>query len=364
MKKKVPESPVVEYTPKKTKKCRLTRYLLLFIFILAVAAGAAYYFYEKQQPEKIVEEFLGYVQNMNYNGMSSLLQSNDLSALDEAYIRNAAYSEFLEKMNQKMTFKIVRNRFSIQNGTASVTVRIKHINASKIYEDAFNEYVRQIASMAFSGASVQNTELQQQFADILNKKSQNLPDVFVETDIVYPLIQVNNEWKIVALNEETVKIMSSDLQALKKQLDQSFTEQQSNASESPSQMVSSAESGSIDMTNEHFTIHYTLHRISKDFGGHPCVLVYYDYTNNGNAPSSAMVNVKLKACQNGKLLEATIASENDAAIDQYMSEVAPGKTVNVCQVFLLKDDSDITLEASDAFALKGGTVSQQILKVK
>lgn len=362
MKKEIPQTQSEQQTTSKTKKHPILWFLFFIILVVLVGVGTAYYMFEKQKPEQTLKTFLGYVQTMNYEGMGSLLQSNDLSALDEAYVRNAAYAEFLEKINQKMTFEIVRNKFSIQNGTAYVTARIRHVDASGIYRDALNEFLRGAAFKAFSGTSMDNKQLQQELAKILNEKSKSIPDLFAEADVVYPLIQVNKEWKIVTLNEETIKIMSSDIKNIQNEL-QSLTTTQPDSSNSSSETLTLTESGSIDMTTEHFTIHYTLHRISKDFGENPCVLIYYDYTNHTNTPSSAMVNVKLTAYQNGTPLEATITAEKDSAIDQYFAEVRPEQTVNVCQVFLLNDQSDITLEASDAFGLDGGVVSQQILKV-
>ena len=120
----------------------------------------------------------------------------------------------------------------------------------------------------------------------------------------------------------------------------------------------------IDMSNDKFTIHYTKCRVTKDYAGNSCILVYYDYTNNGSSPSSAMVDVNLQATQNGQTLEAAILAENDTAVNQFMAEVKPGQTVNVCQAFTLKDQSDVTIQAGEAFTIGGGTVTSQILKVQ
>ena len=77
-----------------------------------------------------------------------------------------------------------------------------------------------------------------------------------------------------------------------------------------------------------------------------------------------MVDVNLQATQNGQTLEAAILAENDTAVNQFMAEVKPGQTVNVCQAFTLKDQSDVTIQAGEAFTIGGGTVTSQILKVQ
>ena len=47
-----------------------------------------------------------------------------------------------------------------------------------------------------------------------------------------------------------------------------------------------------------------------------------------------------------------------------MTEVQPGQAVTVCQAFTLQDESDVTLQAGEAFSFGGGTVVSQVLKIK
>lgn len=83
--------------------------------------------------------------------------------------------------------------------------------------------------------------------------------------------------------------------------------------------------GTIDLSNQRFSIHYTRNVVSTDFGGEPCLLVYYDYTNNGESSSSAMVDVNLTAYQNDAALEAAIPANSDEAVDAFMKEIQPEK---------------------------------------
>ena len=76
-----------------------------------------------------------------------------------------------------------------------------------------------------------------------------------------------------------------------------------------------------------------------------------------------MVDVSLQAYQNGQVLSAAIPEGDDEAIDQFMTEVQPGQAVTVCQAFSLIDESDVTLQAGEAFSLGGGTVTTQILQL-
>lgn len=339
--------------------------LIIFLIVLALAAGCGvgYYFYLKQQPQKTVESFLDSMKKMDFSSMEARLQSNDLSALDNADIRDDAYTEFFKGINAKMTYKITANKFDIQNGTAKVTAHITYIDGTDIYKETISEFIRQIVSTAFSGSQLTEDETQQKLASILSEKASQTEDKFAETDITYPLIKTNDTWKIVSLDDETVKIMSANFKSVEDEINQSLVNMASgNTSEAAD--TAADETSTIDLTTDKFVIHYTKHTISKDFAGNPCLLVYYDYTNNNTSASSAMVDVSLQAYQHGEALEAAIPESNEEAIDHFMSEIEPGQTVNVCQAFALTDESDVTLQAAASFTFDDSTTASQILKVK
>ena len=355
------QEPIPQQNPPK-KKRHFGLILVLVLLLLAVAGGAAYYFMERQRPEKTVESFLESMQQMDFASMESLLQSHDLSALDNADVRNATYEAFFKEINAKMTYTIYKNSFDIQNGTARISVHLRYIDGSDIYKETISEFLRQIVSTAFSGEELTDEETQQKLASILREKAASVEDKFSETDIVYPLIKTGDQWKIVALDEETVKIMSANFKSVEEEIHNSL-----NATEDDNTVdsIAAAQDGdTIDMETDKFSIHYTQYRIGKDFAGNPCLLFYYDYTNKGTAPSSAMVDVNIQAYQKGQLCEAAIPENNDSAADNYMAEIKPGETVNVCQVFSLTDNSDVTLNASEAFSFGTGETTSQNIKVQ
>ena len=348
--------------PRKRKK-KKSWIIVLVIVILAAALGTGYYFMERQKPISTAKNYLDDIKAMNFDGMKELLQSNDMTALDNADITNDAYAAFFQKVNQKMTYKITKTKFDIKNGTATVTAHIKYIDGSDIYKETITEFVKQIVASAFSGTSLSEDETNQKLASLLEEKSDTVEDKFAETDISYPLIQAGDKWKIVSLDEETVKIMSANFVNVQDEINQELTNSENQAN-SDSPAPSSNTDGTIDMSNDKFTIHYTQCRVVKDISGASCLLVYYDYTNNASSPSSAMVDVNLKAYQNDQALQAAIPETDEAAIDQYMAEIKPGQTVNVCQAFELTDTSDVTIQAGEAFSFGGGDTQTQILKVQ
>lgn len=130
--------------------------------------------------------------------MESLIQSSDLTALDNADIRDAAYTDFFSEINKKMTYKITKNRFDIQNGTASVTAHITYIDGTNIYKATITEFLRQIVSNAYAGNKLTEEETQAKLASILSEQAKSGKDVFSETDITYPVIKTDSGWKIVS----------------------------------------------------------------------------------------------------------------------------------------------------------------------
>lgn len=348
---------------KKNKKSHAGLIVILVILVLAVAGGTAFYLYQRQQPKKTAEQFLDSMQKMDFTTMESLLQSSDLSALDNADIRNAAYTDFFTAINQKMTYKITGNRFDIQNGTASVTAHITYVDGTNIYKETITEFLRQIVANAYSGAQLSEEETQEKLASILNEKAKSSEkDEFSEADITYPLIKTNEGWKIVSLDDATVKIMSANFKSVEDEINNSLNnmDNDSNSSSAPE----ATESDTLNLTTDKFTIKYKKHTITKDFAGNPCIMIYYDYTNHSSSASSAMVDVNLKAYQHGEVCDAAIPENNDDAIDHYTAEIQPEQTVTVCQAFTLTDESDVTVQAQEAFSFDEDATASQILKVK
>ncbi len=349
---------------KKNKKGHAGLIIFILILVLAIGGGAGFYFYQRQQPRKAVEQFLDSMQNMDFTTMESMIQSSDLSALDNADIRNTAYTDFFSEINKKMTYKITKNRFNIQNGTASVTAHITYIDGTNIYKATITEFLRQIVSNAYAGNQLSEDETQETLASILNEQAKKVEkDEFSEADITYPLIKTNSGWKIVSLDDETVKIMSANFKSVEDEINNSLNNTDSEDSSASSAPEASADD-TLNLTTDKFTIKYTKHVITKDFAGNPCIMVYYDYTNNESTASSAMVDVSLKAYQHGEACEAAIPENNDDAIDHFTAEIQPGQTVNVCQAFTLTDESDVTVQAQEAFSFDEDAVAKQILKVK
>ena len=317
---------------------------IIFLIILAVAGGTGFYFMQRQKPISATEDFLENMRAMNFDGMKNLLQSNDMSALDNADITSDAYSSFFKKINEKMTYKIGKTNFHIQNGTASVTVHINYIDGADIYKETISEFLKQIVSTAFSGTTLTEEETQQKLASLLE--------------------EADGKWKIVSLDADTVKVMSANFTNVQDEINQSLAEMNNSENAGVEATVTPAETTSIDMDNDHFTLRLKEFRVTQAIDDSDCLLLYCDYTNNSSSSSSALVDVQLSAKQNGEKLSPAVPKEDEPAIDNYIAEVEPGSTVTVCYAFSLNDKSDVTLEASEAFAFGGGNVTSQTIKLQ
>ena len=394
--------------PRRKKKKKKGWIIFLIILILAVAGGTGFYFMQRQKPISATEDFLENMRAMNFDGMKNLLQSNDMSALDNADITSDAYSSFFKKINEKMTYKIGKTNFHIQNGTASVTVHtflkeheasaafananveetaqlvadagiiekapiaakaipycsITYIDGADIYKETISEFLKQIVSTAFSGTTLTEEETQQKLASLLEEKSGSVEDKFTSIDITYPLIEADGKWKIVSLDADTVKVMSANFTNVQDEINQSLAEMNNSENAGVEATVTPAETTSIDMDNDHFTLRLKEFRVTQAIDDSDCLLLYCDYTNNSSSSSSALVDVQLSAKQNGEKLSPAVPKEDEPAIDNYIAEVEPGSTVTVCYAFSLNDKSDVTLEASEAFAFGGGNVTSQTIKLQ
>ena len=156
--------------------------------------------------------------------------------------------------------------------------------------------------------------------------------------------------------------MSANFKSVEDEINNSLNNMDNDNSSSSA--PEATESDTLNLTTDKFTIKYKKHTITKDFAGTPCIMIYYDYTNHSSSASSAMVDVNLKAYQHGEVCDAAIPENNDDAIDHYTAEIQPEQTVTVCQAFTLTDESDVTVQAQEAFSFDEDATASQILKVK
>lgn len=110
----------------------------------------------------------------------------------------------------------------------------------------------------------------------------------------------------------------------------------------------------IDFATERCYIKYTGHEVSTDYDGNPCLIFYYDFTNNSDVDTSADIATYIKAFQNGVQIESAFYSpdEENTSYSNSSKQIQPGVTINVAQVFELTSDSDVDVKASESFSLR------------
>lgn len=114
-----------------------------------------------------------------------------------------------------------------------------------------------------------------------------------------------------------------------------------------------ADDNMIDFNTGEYIMRYTGHVVSSDYKGEPCLLVYYDFTNNSDKNISCATSVIMRAFQNGVQCDVTVFTEPNEAKDNYIQQIQPGTTVNVAQIFSISDMSQVTLEGSEALKING-----------
>lgn len=108
-----------------------------------------------------------------------------------------------------------------------------------------------------------------------------------------------------------------------------------------------ADDGIINFDGTGYNVTYVRHETGTDYEGKPCLYYYYTFTNNGEENASAASDAYVQCFQNGVQCQSAITTESNDSINNYMMEVQPGGSIEVCQVYSLSDTSDVTIEASD-----------------
>ena len=89
--------------------------------------------------------------------------------------------------------------------------------------------------------------------------------------------------------------------------------------------------------------------LAKDYEGNPAIVITYEWTNNSDDTTSAMVAVTGKAFQDGVQLETAIIMGDDSYDSgTSMKEVRPGTTVDIqCAYVLTSETSTVEFELTE-----------------
>lgn len=94
------------------------------------------------------------------------------------------------------------------------------------------------------------------------------------------------------------------------------------------------------------------------YDGAPAVAIGYSFTNNSEDAIAAGVALQVKAFQNGVELDKTYIT--DVGSGSSLNEVKPGATAACTEVYLLSDQSDVTVEAEELFSLSDELLASKI----
>lgn len=121
----------------------------------------------------------------------------------------------------------------------------------------------------------------------------------------------------------------------------------------------------INFSNKNVSISYTGFELTTDYNEEDCIIIYYDYTNNSGDSGSAMLNSYIKVFQDGVSCDSTMLpfDVEIEAVNNHSKEIQSGHTISVADVFKISSDSDLTIEASEAFSFSDKK-DTMILKIK
>ncbi len=139
------------------------------------------------------------------------------------------------------------------------------------------------------------------------------------------------------------------------------TETATDQNETKTEDAQPVDDGIIDFTAEKFNVKYVRHEFANDYEGNKCLLYYYTFTNNSDENATAGIAANVQCFQDGGECEMGIMAEQNDSMNNYaINEVQPGGTVEVCQVYKLKSDTELTIEASDMISFDNKKDTQKI----
>lgn len=347
----------------KEKKSRAPVIILILVLLIAALGGAGYYLLLREQPKKTVTKFLDYAQAFNLDAMATCVYNKDLGDLEENKLNSDAYNLFFQAVNEKMSYQITGLDF--HRTSATVTVDITYFDGRETYKEAVSEFFRSGMQKLFTGGDMTPQENEDLLVEILSEKAKDLPDNLTTKTVKYPLKKIDGEWYITEITADTTNVITANFGAFNEELAETSQELDSEGNDGSEDTDNSAQTeddGVLDYTCDRFAVKYDRFELAEDYSGNQCLLVYYNYTNNTDEPSQPMVNLNLRAVQNGEACPAALPVDSNKAMDQFTAEIPAGETVSVCQSYEITDTSDVTLELSEAYSFKED-VDTQVLQL-
>ena len=297
--------------------------------------------------------------------MESLLEEQDLTALEDADLSNPAYHDFFTDVNERMTFAITRIDFGLTRSDAKVTARIHHVDGAELYEKVLNDFLLDIVSNAFSGETFAQEETEGKLASLLADTYAMLPLRYTDTEISYPMVKTEEGWKVAALDEITVKVMSANFKSIQEEIQNLLTGgNQTRSAEgeegSDKSVINLTPTDVIHISTQEYEVSFDRFAISQDLSGKNCLLYYYTYKNLSAEPSSAINDLTLKVFQDGKELSPGNPNDNEPALGNYYKQVEPGQTLTICEAFSLPEVSNVSVQVTDSY----GDSATQVLRIQ
>ncbi len=354
-----PDMDTLTKFPNEGKHRKLIIPIILILLVAALGVGGYFLFYTHEAPQETVLDFLAAAKLLDFDKMQTLVQSKDMSVLDETDVKSSVFRNFFLQNNKKFTFDIANSRLNITKDTAQVTAHLKYLDNQEVYRQALSELLRQVVENTMDKNFSEDTETQETILTLLRAKQSELGDTFIETDVVYNLIKVDNEWKLVSLDRETVRAITANCVSVQQEINRL---QEGDTAVADNRHLE--EDGSFDVVTDTYSIKYASHEISTDFSGKPCLLLFYDYTNLSEYPAGALIDVSMQVLQHGKVRPAAIPDTFVSETDSYLKEVEPGETARICQAFSLEDLSDVTVQVYEGNSLSGGNLNSVVIRVE
>ena len=381
-----PENPLVSFLSTNKQRLIALGALAALVIAMIVVSNWVTLLREKKKPVDAAKEYLACMKAMNFDGMQSLLVSEDLSALENTDLSNPVYRSFFREINAKMTYQIKESEIDLSQGTARVNTEITYVDGTEIYKETVSDFVRDVVDSAFTGESLSQDDIQVKLAELLTKKSASLEsDNYATAQIAYPLSRTEEGWKVVSLDDATVRVMSGNFKSIEEEIRNSLPtsrevaieaeEIEAPAEEEAAPAVPVPEEGAvvqedngiaslatpnfIYLENDQFRITFDSSRLAQDYAGRDCLIFYYSYTNLRDESSCPMTDVQIQAFQNGERLEEALPNDREKPLDNYMAQIKAGDTVTVAQAFILSDSSTVTIQAN-AYGLSGEVTTQML----
>lgn len=163
------------------------------------------------KPEDTVKNFLESSKTLDFAKMQEFfgeeVNKEDFEGMDDP--NSKMFLDYCRSNAGKLSYKIKESK--VDGNKATVTVDLKYVDGSEVFQGAFADFIAKAMELAFSGEEPSDEAVQKIMGDAIAAKQEEIKEVMVNKVFEIQCEKVDKTWIISDLDEEFLDALLSNM---------------------------------------------------------------------------------------------------------------------------------------------------------